>query len=395
MTSNHPTPPPKHGHGRSASRLATWQRALRATFSLTLVLKNLRWLGEPFIWMPALVISLATLGAWKFWKNPNAADVGNRDSDRVDWLSLLESQPDADSVAADIDSSNVLATELVAPAAKPGGKNSKNQGKGNKDDAPAAANTSEQALSDILKLLNLTGSSPAGGRSRNDSAPANGARGGDRPGLPDNTLGQFSQFSQFLNNSSNSSSDRFGGTGTASGALQPVSPLQAALDRLYLNGAEGNAGPEPTTAAPGTATTTAPASSTAPATTNPTQPIGGNYGSGYVGGYVGGYNPGAVPSYGTGYGLPGGTGPGAGSGLNPGANPGLNPSGTMPKIPTAGLYGQPGGSNIPLNAGYNTVPNTAPAAPNQPAPVAAPEPDNSEPQSNINGRPIRTFSNPW
>jgi hypothetical protein len=353
---------------------------------LTLVLKNLRWLGEPFIWMPALVISLATLGAWKFWKSPDAGDVGNRDSNRVDWLSLLESQPDADSVAADIDSSNVLATELVAPAAKPGGKNAKNQGKGNQDNAPAAASTSEQALSDIMKLLNLTGSSPAGGRSRSDGAPANTAQGSDRPSLPDT---QFSQFSQFLNNSS--SGDRFGGTSTTSGTLQPVSPLQAALDRLYLNGTEGNPSGAPTTGVAGASTSTVPANSTAPASANPAQPVGGNYGSGIVGGY----NPGAAPAYGTGgYGLPGAI-PGASSGANPGSTLGINPGGTLPKIPSAGLYSQPGGSSMPLNAGYNTVPNTAPAAPNQPAPAAAPEPASPEPQSNINGRQIRTFSNPW
>ena len=385
MTSSHPTPPPKPGQGRSVGRLATWQRALRATFSLTLVLKNLRWLGEPFIWMPALVISLATLGAWKFWKNPDAGDVGNRDSNRVDWLSLLESQPDADSVAADIDSSNVLATELVAPAAKPGSKNAKNQGKGNQDNAPAAS-TSEQALSDIMKLLNLTGSSPAGGRSRNDGAPANTAQGSDRPGLPDT---QFSQFSQFLNNSN--SGDRLGGTSTTSGTLQPVSPLQAALDRLYLNGTEGNPSGAPTTGVAGASTSTVPANSTAPASANPAQPVGGNYGSGIVGGY----NPGAAPAYGTGgYGLPGAI-PGASSGANPGSTLGINPGGTLPKIPSAGLYSQPGGSSVPLSAGYNTVPNTAPAAPNQPAPAAAPEPASPEPQSNINGRQIRTFSNPW
>ncbi|TAD74339.1 MAG: hypothetical protein EA001_15210 [Oscillatoriales cyanobacterium] len=387
MTSSHPTPPSKPGQNRSHGRLATWQRALRATFSLTLVLKNLRWLGEPFIWMPALVISLATLGAWKFWKSPNAGDVGNQDGDRVDWLSLLESQPDADSVAADIDSSNVLATELVVPAAKPGNKNAKNQGNNNKDKDSAGNddNASQQALSDIMKLLNLTGSSPAGGRSRGEGAPANPAQGSDRPALPDT---QFSQFSQFLNNSS--SGDRLGGTSTTGGAAQAVSPLQAALDRLYLNNTEGNPGAEPTTAASGTPASTMPASTTAPATANPTQPIGS------------GYNPGAVPGYGAGYGLPGsipGSIPGAGAGFNPGINPGINPGGTVPKIPTAGLYGQPGGSsaspNAPLNAGYNTVPNSAPAAPSQPAPAAAPEPDTSEPQSNINGRPIRTFSNPW
>jgi hypothetical protein len=222
---------------------------------LTLVLKNLRWLGEPFIWMPALVISLATLGAWKFWKSPDAGDVGNRDSDRVDWLSLLESQPDADAVAADIDSSNVLATELVASAAKPGSKN---------------ASTSEQALSDIMKLLNLTGSSPAGGRSRSDGAPANRAQGSDRPSLPDT---QFSQFSQFLNNSS-SSGDRFGGTNTTSGTLQPVSPLQAALDRLYLNGTESNPSGNPTADGASAPTATSPVTTTAPATYNPTQPAG-------------------------------------------------------------------------------------------------------------------------
>lgn len=383
MTSSHPTPPPKPGQGRSVGRLATWQRALRATFSLTLVLKNLRWLGEPFIWMPALVISLATLGAWKFWKSPDAGDVGNRDSNRVDWLSLLESQPDADSVAADIDSSNVLATELVAPAAKPGGKNAKNQGKGNQDNAPAAASTSEQALSDIMKLLNLTGSSPAGGRSRSDGAPANAAQGSDRPSLPDT---QFSQFSQFLNNSS--SGDRFGGTNTTSGTLQPVSPLQAALDRLYLNGTEGNPSGNPTADGASAPTATSPVTTTAPATYNPTQPAGGS-------GYAGGYNPGAVPGYGAGYGLPGGALPGAGAGINPAGNAGINPGGTMPKIPTAGLYSQPGGSSMPLNAGYNTVPNTSPAVPTQPAPAAAPEPATTEPSSNITGRQIRTFSNPW
>ncbi len=369
----------------------TWFQTLKANFSLTLVLKNLRWLGEPFIWLPALAISLATLGGWMFWKSPDRWNTAERDPDRVDWLSLLDSQPDEDSVAADIDSSNVLATELVTIQAQ-----RRNAGKSNKSgksdqSTETAPSATETALSDILQLLSLTGSGPVGSRSRGGegtAASANG-RSGDRFAADPSTGSGFGGLNNGPTPLVMTQNDRI---------AQPISPLQSALDRLYLNGSDPNGNPLPTTPATPTEGAgnagnagaignsgltpglpyTLPA--TAPGTVAPNAGSSGGFGS----------PASTMPTY------PGYV-PGMNTGSFPGAGPGGDGSGTLPKVPmvpSAG-YGSATSGTVPLNAGYNTVPNTPAIAPAPSEPAATPDPATQPAPSNIGGQPVRTFSNPW
>lgn len=352
-----------------------WVSQLRETFSLTLVLRNLRWLGEPFIWLPAMAISMATLGAWVFWKNPDRWTNAEPEPDKVDWLSILESQPDDDSVAADIDSSNVLATELTLP------QNQRRNNRNNRDrqNEEKTANNTNSELADILQLLSGGSAGPVGSRSR----------GGEGSGLAPRAVNQFlsnDPRAASANGSTYSvggSSTMLNGNGTTTG--QPVSPLQAALDRLYLNNGDGSSDSSGTTPTTSTNTTT------------PTVPVTGSSGTTSTIG-SGTTNPAlpnvAVPNAGAGNGNYGGFGSPTGY-PSYGSGPATAGS-TLPKIPTAPMpgYGSTG-SGVPLNAGYNTVPNSPAIAPPPSQPAVAPEPVTQPSQSNIGGRPVRTFSNPW
>lgn len=411
MSDRHPAPHSRSSHPAPPPPQSTWLQTLKENFSLTLVLKNLQWLGEPFVWLPALAISLATLGAWMFWKSPDRWTAADRDPDRVDWLSLLDSQPDEDSVAADIDSSNVLATELVTIQAqrrsggRPNRSNKPNQG------AETDSNTSEAALSDILKLLSLTGSGPVGSRSPGGQGTAANGRSGDRF-VPNTNLGNGLSTGGLSNGGLSTGGLSTGGL--SNGGLnngptplvltqndrlaQPVSPLQSALDRLYLNGADpsGNSSGTGSATSPNGAGSTGNGGAignssltpglpytlpaTAPGTAAPNAPASGGFGGPASG--LPGY-----PSY-----LPG-----ANSGSFPGAVPAGDGMGTLPKVPmvpNAG-YGSTAPGAVPLNAGYNTVPNTPAIAPAPNEPAAAPEPTSQPSSSNIGGQPVRTFSNPW
>jgi hypothetical protein len=364
-------------------------------------------LREPQVWMSLLVLTLASGAAWQYWQNPTFSSRSTTAPDSGGLAELLLQPPeqDAAAVAANIDRSDVLVDQIT--------NNMVIQEEG--------VNRAS------LRLLESTLSTPINARSGNDRGNiANtfdllqeaGKNATKLPtaqevraprSLDTNTFGildtttttsqsPLDQLGQVGNNGAlvNTNSEQLGSTDPATATQPARSPLQTALDhfnqvspllterdrRRSATATGSSADPATDPATPGTNTSATPSdpfANTSGFTGTGTTPTGTDL-SPYN--TRQGSRPGNVPRSGSNPAML----PGQATGQVPGAPlPRVSTGGRIPTAydPTNTSGGVSGTIN---NANTNNQPTTNSTA----APTATPTP-----RSNIGGRNIRSFSNPW
>ena len=144
---------------------------------------------DPILLIPVMALTLGLVAAWRYWDNPDAFSSGfeGEQNGFGDLLAELDAaQQDPSALAADIDSSGVLADAFSTSSVE--GNNRISPGRANQRQQREREKERKAKSEKILKILNSVSKSPTGGGK--SSLPTqlldSGERGGTRL-----SLGQF------------------------------------------------------------------------------------------------------------------------------------------------------------------------------------------------------------
>ncbi len=367
-------------------------------------------LREPQVWMSLLVLTLASGAAWQYWQNPTFSTRPTTSPDSGGLAELLLRPPEQDpaAVAANIDRSDILVDQITSNMViqEDGVNRYSLRLLESTLDSPINAQTSngQGSISSTFDLLQEAGKNATKlPTAREVSAPR--SLDTNTFGILDTTtttarspldqLGQVGSNGALANaNSSQPGASSQPGTTPTNANTEPArSPLQAALDHF------NQVSPLLTDRDRQRSTTSSGTTEDPSTSTSSPDPFANTSGFSSTGTGTGTGTAGTSP-YNTRQGnLPGGV---PRSGANPATLPGQAPGQVPSQVPGTSLPRMSTGGRVPTaydptntsggvsgtinNANANNQPTTNPAA----APTATPTP-----RSNIGGRNVPSFSNPW